>query len=121
MLNVSEAYWRRTLVQARGDGVDLDTDGNTGDLRNRARTSAAADAVLKVQGQFGSLSAPNIVSFRIEDPRNGDEVFGPGDVITIVLDRPVDQATIGPTGGRGGAFRKRKSTKNPSARSANSD
>ena len=100
MLNVSEAYWRRTLVQARGDGVDLDTDGNTGDLRNRARTSAAADAVPRVQGQLGTLSAPNIVSFRIEDPQNGDEVFGPGDVITIVLDRPVDQATIGPTGGR---------------------
>jgi hypothetical protein len=37
MLNVSEAYWRRTLVQARGDGVDLDTDGNTGRGKNRRK------------------------------------------------------------------------------------
>ena len=34
-LNISEAFWSRTLVSARGgDGVDNDEDGSTGDLRS---------------------------------------------------------------------------------------
>lgn len=89
-LNVSEAYWRQMLVSARGDGVDMDGDGNAGDVRNRARTSDAAGVAPLLAGRYGNLAAPSIVSFSVDDPNNGDEVFGRGDVLTIVVDRQVD-------------------------------
>ena len=42
LLNISEAYWRQTLVAPRGDNTDIDLDGNTGDIRNRAENSGVA-------------------------------------------------------------------------------
>lgn len=94
LLNVSDAYWRQTLVSARGDGYDNDGDGNGGDVRNRAGTSAAAGVPPLVQGQLGNLGAPSIVAFVADDPNNGDTAYGNGDVLTVVLDRPVDRTDI---------------------------
>ena len=94
MLNVSDSYWRRTLVSARGDGYDNDGDGNGGDVRSRAGTSGAAGVPPILQGQLGNLGVPAIVKFVVEDPNNGDTVYGSGDVLTITLDRPVDRTDV---------------------------
>ena len=60
-----------------------DGDGNGGDVRNRAGSSPAASVPPVVGGQLGSLGAPSIVSFAVDDPNNGDTVYGDGDVITM--------------------------------------
>ena len=93
-LNVSEAYWRQTLVSPRGDATDIDADGNVGDLRNRAENSPVAGVPLVLQGQLGNLAAPRIVSFHASDPRNTDVVFGAGDILRIELDRAVDRTDV---------------------------
>lgn len=94
LLNVSEAYWRHTLVLPRGDGYDNDGDGQDNDVRNRAGTSAASDVPPTVGGQLGNLGTPAIVQFFVDDPNNGDTRYGEGDVLTIVLDRPVDRTDV---------------------------
>ena len=89
-LNISEAFWSRTLVSARGgDGVDNDEDGSTGDLRSRSGLSPVADIAPVVGGTLGSLAPPTIISFSVDDPDNGDEVYGAGDVLTIAFDRAI--------------------------------
>ena len=95
MLNVSDAYWQQTRVEARGDGFDLDGDGNAGDVLNRAGSNPIPAGVApRVDGTPGNLGAPSIVAFVADDPNNGDTVYGDGDVLTIVLDRPVDRTEV---------------------------
>ena len=63
----------------------------TANAARSAGTSAAAGVPPVIRGQYGNLAAPSIVGFTIDDPNNGDEAYGSGDVITIVMDRPVDR------------------------------
>ena len=67
LLNVSEAYWRQTLVAPRGDGYDNDGDGNGGDIRC-ARSSGIAGVPPVLQGWPGNLGAPSIATFAVDDP-----------------------------------------------------
>ena len=93
-LNVSDSYWRQTLVSARGDGYDNDGDGQNADVRNRAQSSGASDVPPTVRGQLGNLGTPSIVLFSSDDPNNGDVDYGEGDEITIRFDRPVDRTDV---------------------------
>ena len=89
-LNVSEEMWRHFIVFPRGDGVDIDGDGNTGDMRSRAGTSAIAGRPPVAHGELGAVDAPVLLSFTAKDPTNGDEVYGAGDELTVVFDRALD-------------------------------
>ena len=58
---------------------------------NAARNSEAASGDALLEGSFGSLAAPAIISFDLEDVDNADTVFGDGDTLTIVFDRRTDR------------------------------
>lgn len=66
---------------------------------NAAGNSAAAQGSRTLTGSFGSLDAPAITSFSIEDVDNADIVYGEGDVLVIGFDRLTD------TGGAGSPLR----------------
>ena len=81
----AEARTRRMLVYPRGDGFD--DDGDFGGIRNRAGSSRAAGTPVVVGGGAGRLDAPVIVRFSVDDPDNGDTVYGRGDQLRLVFDR----------------------------------
>ena len=46
-----------------------------------------------LEGSFGSLAPPTIVSFVADDPDDFDDVYGPGDTLTLTLDMSTDART----------------------------
>jgi hypothetical protein len=81
------------IVSPRGDSFDFDGDGNVGDLRNRAGSSVIAGTPPIVNGDIGSLVAPRITSFVVDDPDNADTTFGLGDRIRVTFGDPSEPRT----------------------------
>ena len=46
---------------------------------------------LLMGGDFGRVSAPRLVSYTVDDPDNGDALFGDGDVLTIRFDQATNK------------------------------
>ena len=46
---------------------------------------------LLMGGDFGRVSAPRLVSYTVDDPDNGDAVFGDGDVLTMRFDQATNK------------------------------
>jgi hypothetical protein len=60
-------------------------------VRNRGGTSPAAstNALLPLEGTFGSFDAPKIVSVVVSDPDNSAPAYSDGDQIKITFDVPL--------------------------------
>ena len=48
----------------------------------------------RLTGDFGRVTAPALVAYTIDDPDNGDAIFGDGDVLTIFFDQKTNRGEV---------------------------